>query len=301
MVTSGNDTEATTKHIGPSGREFDKKIAVPYCSLSSAQKRVLPESVLAGIATTPETSLKRLQSAEVVPREGAAIRVQAGTLVRLTLSGGPQIIDVNVWNADDPAEHFSSSVTRQIQTSHLSTGDSLWSCMPYVRPLVTLTADSLGYGLDEDGAGLHGVIGSQCDPYSHLMMTGESLNDTCQSNLVRAAISQGLKEKDVHEAFSVFACTGFSKDKGVFIAKPTPAAIGDYIDLFAQVNVIVGVSVCRQGAGGTACGDTPADQICYPLGVDVYEIPVTNLEEWSAPKVSAYAGQHGITEKADDS
>ena len=38
--------------------------------------------------------------------------------------------------------------------------DRLWSNLPYLRPMATVVADSLkGYGIDEDGASIHDVIG----------------------------------------------------------------------------------------------------------------------------------------------
>lgn len=44
--------------------------------------------------------------------------------------------------------------TRQIHASHISVGDRLWSNLPYMRPLVAITGDSLG------GGQLHEVLGS---------------------------------------------------------------------------------------------------------------------------------------------
>ncbi len=45
--------------------------------------------------------------------------------------------------------------------------------MPYLRPMATITADTLaGFTPDRDGAGVHDVIGTRCDPYMHRLMTG---------------------------------------------------------------------------------------------------------------------------------
>ena len=53
--------------------------------------------------------------------------------------------DLNLWNADDISERFYSSKTRQFHATHLSTGDRLWSCFPFLRPMATITADTLGW------------------------------------------------------------------------------------------------------------------------------------------------------------
>lgn len=295
MVATRSGINTDKNYSGTSGREFGHSEVVPFLALNAAQKRVLPEGVLKDIATTPETSLKRLQGIEVLARDGAAIRVASGSLIRLTLTAGPQVAEINVWNADNPSEHLDISLTRQIHSSHLTTGDSLWSRLPHERPLLTLTADSLGYGIDEDGAGVHDVIGSRCDPYTLATFTGQSVEDTCHSNLFRAVRAQGLKEGDIHDAFNAFTCSGFSKDTGVYFVKQSPARLGDYIDFFAQVNVIFAVSSCRQGGNGSPIGDDSEHATTsYPMGVDVYEIPKTALNGWSPPQPRRYVGTHGI-------
>jgi uncharacterized protein YcgI (DUF1989 family) len=114
--------------------------------------------------------------------------------------------------ADNPSEHFYSSKTRQIHATHISTGDRLWSNMPYIRPLATITHDTIAYGWDEDGAGVHDVIGSRCDPYTNYLMTGGGESHVCcHSNLTRQALRDGLKETDVHDVLNVFMCTGLLK------------------------------------------------------------------------------------------
>lgn len=295
METRSHDNETEQeKHTGPSGRDFPLATPIPCYSFNMSQKRALPEKVLSAIAATPETSLVRMQSVEVPARSSAAVRVEAGNIIRITLPAGPQVVDINVWNADNPKERFYSAKTRQIHTSHLTTGDSLWSCMPYLRPLVTLTADSVDYGYDDEGAGVHDTIGSAYDPYTHAVITGEAVHDTSYSGLVRAAVSQGLAVADVHDAFSAFKCSGFSKDKGVYFVKASPSRKSDYIDLFAHVNVIIAASASRQGDFATSCGDTTAEPTCFPVDVEVFQIPMQALEGWSTPKVSSYSGGHGV-------
>ncbi len=62
-------------------------------------------------------------------------------------------------------ERFYTSKTRQLHASHLTTYDRLWSCFPYLRPMATIIKDTIDYGIDKDGAGVHDVIGSRYDPW----------------------------------------------------------------------------------------------------------------------------------------
>jgi uncharacterized protein YcgI (DUF1989 family) len=37
----------------------------------------------------------------------------------------------------------------------------LWSCFPYMRPMASITHETIQYGIDKDGASVHDVIGSR--------------------------------------------------------------------------------------------------------------------------------------------
>lgn len=51
--------------------------------------------------------------------------------------------------------------------------------------MATITHDSLQwYGWDQDGASVHDVIGTRCDPYSNRMLRGEDYDHCCHSNLI---------------------------------------------------------------------------------------------------------------------
>lgn len=89
-----------------------------------------------------------------------------GQLCRLSTPYGPQVGDLNIWSLYNPRERFWASRTKQLHASHVSVGDRLWSCLPYMRPLCTIVADSLkDYGVDEVGGRCHDLLGTRCDPY----------------------------------------------------------------------------------------------------------------------------------------
>ena len=95
-------------------------------------------------------------------RSGHAWTVRAGQVCRITTPEGPQVGDLNIWNAHNPRERFWAARTRQLQRSHVRLYDRLWSCLPYLRPLVTVTGDSLGdYGVDKTGARCHDLLGTR--------------------------------------------------------------------------------------------------------------------------------------------
>src|SRR5271163_573407 len=100
--------------------------------------------------------LSNVAELTVLPREAKAFEVRAGHFFRIVSVEGPQVGDLNFWNAHDLSERFFSGKTRALQATHVSTGDRLWSTLPSLRPMATITHDTLDwYGWDEDGAGVH--------------------------------------------------------------------------------------------------------------------------------------------------
>mmetsp|Transcript_9723 Transcript_9723/g.20634 ORF Transcript_9723/g.20634 Transcript_9723/m.20634 type:complete len:285 (-) Transcript_9723:343-1197(-) len=236
-----------------------------------------------------------VESFKIPPRDARSWKVPAGCLWRITCTDGPQVADMNCWSLSNKKERFYSSKTRQIHATHLTTGDRLWSNMPYLRPLATIVEDTIAYGFDDDGAGVHDVIGSRCDPYTNRLLTGEDYNHCCHSNLTRQAKRDTMEEEDVHDVLNVFMCTGFTRDTNQYFTKPSPVEVGDYIEFLAETDLIVSASTCPQGDVSLACGGG-GEPTVYPLGVEVYKLEGKWLEErgWGPSEVSPYGGKHGL-------
>lgn len=241
---------------------------------------------------------RQLVESHVVPiRSGHAWTVPAGHVFRIVTLEGPQVADFNMWNLHNPRERMWASRTRQLQAAHVSTYDRIWSTLPYLRPMVTITSDSLaGYGVDSDGGRVHDLLGTRCDPYVNKLLTGEDFHFHCHSNLVRAVAPYGLTEFDVHDVLNVFQCTGLNDDDQYFM-KACPAKPGDYLEFFAEIDLLCAMSTCPGGdlsvpMWGPDARD-PLD-VCRPLGVEVYRVDETLLAGWTPPAVAPYRGQHGM-------
>ncbi|MGD8429151.1 MAG: DUF1989 domain-containing protein [Ectothiorhodospiraceae bacterium] len=244
------------------------------------------------------TSRRRLTEEFTIPiRSGRAWHVPAGNVFRIITVEGPQVGDLNIWNARNPRERMWAARTRQLQRAHVSTYDRLWSNLPYLRPLVTITHDTLAdYGVDADGGRVHDLLGSRCDPYVNQMLTGEAFDYHCHSNLVRAVLPHGLTEFDVHDVLNVFQCTGLN-DEDRYFMKACPAKKGDFLEFFAETDLLCALSTCPGGdlsvpLWGPDARD-PID-VCRPLGVEIYSLDPDLLAGWSEPSPAAYAGQHGL-------
>lgn len=240
---------------------------------------------------------RTLVSRVVVPvRSGFAWPVDAGCLCRIVAIQGPQVADFNVWNRHNPRERFWASRTRQLHSSHVTTYDRLWSCLPYLRPLLTITNDTIHYGRDEDGASCHDLLGTRCDPYVNKMLNGVDSDGCCHSNLVRAVLPYRLTELDVHDVLNIFQVTGLTKD-GQYFTKPSPAKEGDFFEFFAEIDLLCAMSTCPAGdlsveTWGPNRGDPSST--CRPLAVEIYKPRQDLLEGWKRTSPADYRGLHGL-------
>jgi uncharacterized protein YcgI (DUF1989 family) len=124
-------------------------------------------------------------------------------------------------------------------------------------------------------------------------MSGEDYDFSCHSNLIRAVAPYRLGEDDIHDAFHIFMVAGLTRDHRFFV-KPSPARKGDFIELFAEADVLCAISTCPLGDQASA-GWGGGSAVCHPLGVEVYEPDATLLEGWVAPCSVEYKGLHGFT------
>jgi uncharacterized protein YcgI (DUF1989 family) len=236
----------------------------------------------------------------VPPRDARTFRAARGQFVRIVSVDGPQVGDLNLWNADDLSERFFSGKTRALHATHVGAGDRLWSSMPHLRPMATISHDTLGwYGFDADGAGVHDVIGTRCDPYTNMLLNGTPYDFCCHSNLSRALAAE-LKlapravEHHVHDVLNVFMCTGFTRDTRQYFMKASPVRPGDFIELFAEMDLLGALSACPGGdCSATHSSDTAA---CYPLRIEIFEPDRTTLTAWSWPSPSPYHRRHGAAD-----
>ncbi|MCB1368766.1 MAG: DUF1989 domain-containing protein, partial [Rhodobacteraceae bacterium] len=195
------------------------------------------------------------------------------------------------------SERFYSGKTRALHGTHLSTGDSLWSNFPYLRPMATITDDTLDwYGWDTFGGSVHDVIGTRCDPYTNRLLSGGDYHHCCHSNLTRALADEtGLPlaeaEAHVHDVLNVFMCTGFTTDTHQYFMKASPVRPGDFIEFFAEIDLLGALSACP---GGDCSAEHSSDATpCYPLLIEILRPRTGALDGWVPPEVNRYSRSHG--------
>ncbi|MHA6326200.1 urea carboxylase-associated family protein [Roseivivax sp. CAU 1753] len=272
------------------------------------QRRVIPPVICYPDDTLPPAPLALYARAQATasvidtvvapPRDAATFVVPAGCFFRIVSVDGPQVGDLNLWNAQDLSERFYSGKTRALHGTHVTTGDRLWSSFPTLRPMATIVADSLDwYGIDSFGGSVHDVIGTRCDPYtSHLLSGGQHYHHCCHSNLTRAlaahlGVPLHAAEAHIHDVLNVFMCTGFTRETGQYFMKASPVRPGDALTFFAEIDLLGALSACP---GGDCSAQHSSDRAaCYPLGIEVLRPDPDALAGWQRPAPNGYDRSHG--------
>ena len=250
------------------------------------------------ILHTARKNLVKKNEILIPPRDAKTFEVKKGEFFRIESVEGPQVGDLNLFNLNNLDEKFYSGKTRALYGTHLSVGDKMFSSFPYLRSLATITWDTLDwYDYDEDGGSVHDVIGTRCDPYTSKLLSGNDYHYCCHSNLTRALVKEknlniDEAEKIVHDVLNVFMLTGFTNDTKQYFMKASPVRPGDYLEFYAETDILGALSACPGGD----CGSEHSSDIakCYPLKVSIWTVDQEYLKDFKGSNISNYNRDHGI-------
>ena len=243
--------------------------------------------------------LQKINEVIIPPRNAKTFNVKKGNFFRIESVEGSQVGDLNLFQGDNLEEKFYSGKTRALYGTHISVGDKMFSNFPYLRSLATITWDTLDwYGYDSDGGSVHDVIGTRCDPYTSKLISGDDYHYCCHSNLSRALVNEknltiNDAEKIVHDVLNVFMLTGFTNDTKQYFMKSSPVRPGDYLEFFAETDLLGVLSTCP---GGDCGSEHSSDNTkCYPLKVSIWSAQEIRLKDLTSSKISSYNRSHGIS------
>ena len=166
--------------------------------------------------------------------------VRKGETFRIVDLEGNQAVDTLFYNADDPAEHYSASDTiREQGNIYLSTDTVLMSDL--CRPMLAITADTCGR---------HDTLGGACSTESNTVryaLEKKSMHACRDSFLLAVAENDhyGLTKRDIAHNINFFMNVPVTADGQLEFADGLSAP-GKYVDLVAEMNVIVLISNCPQ-------------------------------------------------------
>jgi uncharacterized protein YcgI (DUF1989 family) len=205
----------------------------------------------------------------IPPKTGLALLIKAKQHLRITDLEGKQVVDMALFNAENPREKLSTSYScgeiaeayerlnklmpdrptlrstrsprapKEIGKDKLTEGDTLVStiCQPMNRSCTRLLYEA--FGISQDG---------------------------CLEILAQVLAPYGIQAEDVPDTFDVFMNYRHDCARGVwFIGEPVSQA-GDYVEFRALMDCIVGLSNCPDDSISPCNG-----YHCTPVKVEVLE------------------------------
>lgn len=225
----------------------------------------------------------RLVKDYVIPltERGKATVVKKGQTIRIVCVEGAQVADVWFWNADNYDEYFWNEFTLNREGFFVTTFSRLWSNMPKLRPMMTIIEDTVENKPTHLGSAHHFVFGGHCNPHYWYWVLRDKNHPyvttfNCYYNCLRAVARFGLGPLDLHDNFHLFMKCYFDLETGLHPLEPSDARKGSYVEFYAEMDVLVAVSVCSNGSGSLPL--SVGEQDIKPLGLEIYETGIQPLE-----------------------
>ncbi len=186
--------------------------------------------MVAGAASLPKGAVR------VPAREGRAVRVGAGGLLRVIDLEGGQVVDLFAFNADDLTEHASAEHTRvALLRLFPRVGESFVSNRR--RALLTFVEDR--------SPGRHDMLCAACDPERYATLGVEGWHASCRENLIQAMGGLGLTGFAVPQPINLFMNVEVRPDGGLEY-RTSVSEPGDFVTLRAELDLVVIASSCPQ-------------------------------------------------------
>lgn len=168
-------------------------------------------------------------------QSGTALTLPKGATLRLIDPFGEQVADVYAVAADDPTHVLSSGRSLDYaEKIWLTEGDLLYSnrSQPMLR-------------IGRDAVGRHDFLLTPCsqETFDLLYPDWTGYHPSCYENLCKALGPHGVSPSHIGTTFNAFMNVVVT-ESGKLDIRPPLSKPGDYVELHAQMDLIVGLTAC---------------------------------------------------------
>jgi uncharacterized protein len=180
------------------------------------------------------TLVETVAAYHLAPQTGVGFRVERGQILRVVDPCGEQVADLLAYAAGDTREWLSSGRSLDYNnTIYLTTGHILYSNRS--NPMFTTV---------EDRVGRHDFLLTPCSPDTfRLLYDHHGHHPSCFENLATNLQSFGIERDSIPTTFNIFMNVEVLPSGELRIGPPRSRP-GDWIDLRAEMDLIVGVTAC---------------------------------------------------------
>jgi len=169
------------------------------------------------------------------PQTGTSFSLDRGQVLRVIAPEGEQVSDLVAFAQADKSEWLSSGRSIDYNnTVYLTSGHLLYSNRS--NPMFTIL---------EDRVGRHDFLLTPCSPetFEILYKGHEGYHPSCLENLTKNLERFGILVDDIPTTFNVFMNVDILPSGELKIGPPLSEP-GDFLDLRAEMDLIVGVTAC---------------------------------------------------------
>jgi uncharacterized protein len=195
----------------------------------STPKGLPGPTALDGAPIAPDAVIHREQ---VPPGWYTTIRLRRGEALRIADDSGRSSVSVITWREEDTSERINCADTVKVQ----------WSAAISKGRVILSDMGRVSLSLIEDTSGAHDLLVGGSTPASTLAAFGAVTRNT-QENFLAAAAKVGLDVRDIPPCVTFFAPVSVDA-KGRFLWNPDRKRPGDFVDLRAEMNLILVASNC---------------------------------------------------------
>lgn len=191
-------------------------------------------------ALPPATPLdKKLSSDAIIHREIVpggwywTANVARGQGLRIVNRDGSSSVSLLAWNAADRSERINCADTVKVQ----------WSAALRKGRLILTDMGRVAWSIIEDTSGAHDTLAGGSTADSNRAAYGAGAHRNTRDNFIRAAAKLGLDRRDIPPCVTFFAPVSVADD-GHFTWDAGKRRAGDFVDLRAELNLVVALSNC---------------------------------------------------------
>jgi urea carboxylase-associated protein 2 len=191
----------------------------------------LPEpTALDGAPIAPDAVISR----EEVPAGWyATVRLRRGEALRVVDESGLASVSLIGWRAEDTSERINCADTVKVQ----------WSAAISKGRVILSDMGRVFLSLIEDTSGAHDLLCGGSTPASAAAAFGPAALRNTHDNFVAAAAKIGLGLRDIPPCVTFFAPVSVG-DNGRFTWNADRKRPGDFVDLRAEMNLVLALSNC---------------------------------------------------------
>jgi urea carboxylase-associated protein 2 len=183
-------------------------------------------------------------------------RLNSGDAIRIINRSGTSCVSLLAWNGSDPSERLNYADTIKVQwTARLQKGRVILSDMGRVM-----------FSIVEDTSCMHDTLSGGSTAVTNAARYGQVPTRNTRDNFILAAGKLGLDRRDVIPCISFFAPVNVDST-GRFAWNESGRSAGDFVDLRAEMNMLIALSNCPHPLDPAAIYDPkPVEVICYAAG-----------------------------------